>query len=282
MPDRLTRQGALNLTSMLDRVANVLQHRAEVLGIPADVALDFAKRADMISDAIEKQAAANYPLVDSTPAQKNDPEVKGVTPMSGGKVDDKPASSDQNKPETYNYGGKKAAGEPEPVQDEDDKKNESTSDKAPDEPKTAGCEKLPEGGMRDNCEAKKSEGEGKKDEAKTAAADFPVQPGKDETGTSVDHGTAGFDANAIGDDHGGPRLQEEPWMAGHFSQENFHVLRNKVEQNLLPAVGEADAKLASLRSLVADIQASMTKMEKDAAAASTVEASNDWGFKLTE
>jgi hypothetical protein len=37
--------------------------------------------------------------------------------------------------------------------------------------KEAGCEKLPEGGMRDNCEAKKEEGKGKDKEASANSFD---------------------------------------------------------------------------------------------------------------
>lgn len=212
MPANLTRQGALNLTSTLDRVATVIQERFATLGIPEDVALDFAKRADLISDAVEIQAAANQPL--------SDPEVKGVSPTSGGTTAESPKSKDQNKPDTYYYG--KSAGEVPEAFKKQWEKNEKGGDKDKDK---------------------------KEASAKMAAPEFPVEPGKDETGESVDHGTAGFDANAIADDDGGPRLSQpdEGWMAGHFSQDKYHALRGKVQDGALPALNEVDAKLASLQ-----------------------------------
>lgn len=185
-PKKLTRQGALNVTRELDRLATVIQNNAEVFGIPAAVAVDFAKRADVISDAIELQAASNFPLkegaeADSVPADA-DPDVKGVSADSGGKVDDSPKSKDQNKPDSYYFGGKKGSAE-------------------------------------------------------------WAQPAKDETGTSVSPNNGGWDPNAIGDDHGGPFVSqpdESSYMAGRFAQNWFHELRDKVESNTVPRLGQVD------------------------------------------
>lgn len=66
MSDTLTRQGARNLTRTLDRVAEIVQNRYTLLGLPGDVALDFAKRADLISDAVELTASALNPLDNQT------------------------------------------------------------------------------------------------------------------------------------------------------------------------------------------------------------------------
>jgi hypothetical protein len=110
MSDLLTRQGARKLTQTMDRVANTLHSHAAVLGVPADIAADFAKRSDILCDTIELKAVANFPpdgktaegqQVNKTPAADADPEVKGVSPESGGTTDDNPKSTDQNKPETY-------------------------------------------------------------------------------------------------------------------------------------------------------------------------------------
>jgi hypothetical protein len=60
---RLTRQGARNLTAALDNIAQVVQHRAELLGLDARTATDFAYRCDLLSDAIERTAATNFPRV---------------------------------------------------------------------------------------------------------------------------------------------------------------------------------------------------------------------------
>jgi len=58
---KLSRQGARNLTATLDRVATVVQNNPELLGIDAKIAMDFARRCDLLSDAIETTAVINYP-----------------------------------------------------------------------------------------------------------------------------------------------------------------------------------------------------------------------------
>jgi hypothetical protein len=62
MSQKLTRKGARNFTELVDRVAEIAQKQASALGLPERVALDFAKRCDLISDAVELTAAANFPL----------------------------------------------------------------------------------------------------------------------------------------------------------------------------------------------------------------------------
>ena len=57
----LTRQGARRLTSMLDRIASVIQDHPGVLGINNKIAKDFAYRCDLLSDAIETRAVQNFP-----------------------------------------------------------------------------------------------------------------------------------------------------------------------------------------------------------------------------
>ena len=59
---RLTRQGARNLTAALDNIAQVVQQRAALLGLDTRTATDFAYRCDLLSDAIERTASANFPL----------------------------------------------------------------------------------------------------------------------------------------------------------------------------------------------------------------------------
>ncbi len=61
MADNLTRHGARTLTESLDRIATAVQHNAAVLGLPGNIAQDFAYRCDLISDAVEKTAASNFP-----------------------------------------------------------------------------------------------------------------------------------------------------------------------------------------------------------------------------
>ena len=120
---RLTRQGARNLTAALDNIAQVVQHRAALLGLDTRTATDFAYRCDLLSDAIERTASANFPLKSAANA----------------------------------YG-----------------------------------------------------------------------KGNDDEGMSVEHGEGGFDPNLIGDEVPGPleiiEPPKEPWMAGNFTQEKYHVL----------------------------------------------------------
>jgi hypothetical protein len=70
MDRHLTRQGALNVTSDIDRIATLVAGvrqpdgsyvggQYEALGIPEKIAYDFAWRCDVLSDAIEKRAVAN-------------------------------------------------------------------------------------------------------------------------------------------------------------------------------------------------------------------------------
>lgn len=70
---RLTRQGARNLTAALDNIAQVVQHRAAMLGLDKRTATDFAYRCDLLSDAIERTASENFPL----PRQAADAYGKG-------------------------------------------------------------------------------------------------------------------------------------------------------------------------------------------------------------
>jgi hypothetical protein len=57
----LTRRGARSLTAAMDRIATVIQNNPDVLGIDPKIALDFARRTDLLSDAIETTATVNFP-----------------------------------------------------------------------------------------------------------------------------------------------------------------------------------------------------------------------------
>jgi hypothetical protein len=58
---QLTREGALNLTATLDRIASAVQENPALLGIDTKIAKDFAYRCDLISDAVERTAVTNFP-----------------------------------------------------------------------------------------------------------------------------------------------------------------------------------------------------------------------------
>lgn len=57
---RMTKKGARRVTADLDRIAGLLQEEWRSLGIPRHIAFDYAKRTDMISDAVERTAQINH------------------------------------------------------------------------------------------------------------------------------------------------------------------------------------------------------------------------------
>ena len=145
------------------------------------------------------------------------------------------------------------AGDEEKPKDEEEAKKEAADI-------TAGCEKLPEGGMRDNCEKKKEEGKeaaSKKSEDKDEDEEAKKGSKKkavDETGTSVEPapGNQGFDANDIADEKAGPLeiiAPVEGFMGGHFTQERFQQLREKQEGGQIGF--KVSASMARLRRLAA-------------------------------
>lgn len=81
---RLTRQGARNLTAALDNIAQVVQHRAAMLGLDKRTATDFAYRCDLLSDAIERTASANFPLSRQAGEKGSDDEGMSVEHGEGG------------------------------------------------------------------------------------------------------------------------------------------------------------------------------------------------------
>lgn len=76
---KLTRRGAANVTTDLDRIANLFQSRAAALGVPAKIAQDFAYRCDLLSDHIEKYASR----VDSDRTAAVDETGTSVEPEPG-------------------------------------------------------------------------------------------------------------------------------------------------------------------------------------------------------
>lgn len=51
---KMSRQDTKLFTSNLDKIASLIQERGHLLGIPEKVAMDFAYRCDLISDAAER------------------------------------------------------------------------------------------------------------------------------------------------------------------------------------------------------------------------------------
>lgn len=54
----MTKKGAREVTQTLDRIANLFQSEAALLGVPVKIAHDFALRCDMLADHIERTAAS--------------------------------------------------------------------------------------------------------------------------------------------------------------------------------------------------------------------------------
>jgi hypothetical protein len=57
---KATVQGVGRVTASLDQLADTFQHHAESLGVPVKVAMDFAYRCDLLSDAMDRGKTAGY------------------------------------------------------------------------------------------------------------------------------------------------------------------------------------------------------------------------------
>ena len=74
---KLTKKGAREVTATLDRIANLFQTEAATLGVDARIASDFAYRCDLLSDHLEKTAAADALGQDLNSNQEYDPSDIG-------------------------------------------------------------------------------------------------------------------------------------------------------------------------------------------------------------
>lgn len=228
----LTRQGALAVTTDMDKLATLFQHNAEILGVPTHIASDFAYRLDLLSDHVEKHAirmaaeagepesepeaeVADKAAAESEPEVEKEPKAEVAKEAAAKKADFDAGSIAKTVPgpleiveppkEPFMGGhfkqdkfhelhdkqvsgglGKSAKLAAFDVLasafksvfaaegDEKEEAAESPAEEAKEQAKeaaskSAGCEKLPEGGMRDNCEAKKAEGAESKDDSKEAS-----------------------------------------------------------------------------------------------------------------
>ena len=92
---KLTRRGAANVTTDLDKIANLFQNQAEVLGIPPKIAQDFAYRCDLLSDHIEKHAtrlAADEGEKEEEAEAETAAAKKAAIDETGKSVEPKPAN----------------------------------------------------------------------------------------------------------------------------------------------------------------------------------------------
>lgn len=53
---KMTKKKAVEIANQLDKIANLVQSEPEVLGLPPHIALDFARRCDLLSDRVEHTA----------------------------------------------------------------------------------------------------------------------------------------------------------------------------------------------------------------------------------
>jgi hypothetical protein len=75
---KLTKKGAQSVTADLDRLANLFQADHKTLGIPAKIAMDFAYRADLLSDTIEKAAGIEREAMTVVPEDGFNPDEIGA------------------------------------------------------------------------------------------------------------------------------------------------------------------------------------------------------------
>ena len=71
MSKKLSKQGALQVTHDLDRMANLFESEHEVLGVSEKVASDFGLRCDLLSREVEKTAGIER----DTEGKFTDPEI---------------------------------------------------------------------------------------------------------------------------------------------------------------------------------------------------------------
>jgi hypothetical protein len=103
MANKLTRKGALNVTTLFDRVANILKDAGEVLEIDSKVAHDMQMRLDLLSDHVEKVAARNFPIDTKEAAASNG----GWDPNQIGEVQP-PLKHDADEPYMATFDGKES------------------------------------------------------------------------------------------------------------------------------------------------------------------------------
>lgn len=110
----LTRAGAFEATQHVDRLANLIEIEAATLGIDENLKKQAIEVLDTLSDAVEKQAATNYPL------------TAGELPPALQKINDEKAEKKDEE-------SKKKAGElPPALQKINDEKKEEAKKKAAD------------------------------------------------------------------------------------------------------------------------------------------------------
>jgi hypothetical protein len=90
----MTKKGARSVTANLDRLATLFQEEFETLGVPSHIASDFARRCDMLSDAIEKKAGIERTALDELDVVKE----KGFDPEAIGEEVSGPEEGDSDEP----------------------------------------------------------------------------------------------------------------------------------------------------------------------------------------
>lgn len=99
---RLTKKGALEVTSRLDHIASEIQANHETWGIPQKLAQDFAYRCDLLSDFMEKRAGVSRKALTEYDPVKEPTEVGGEDPEMLGEEKGGPLRQDSD--ETYMRG----------------------------------------------------------------------------------------------------------------------------------------------------------------------------------
>ena len=89
---KMTKKGALAVTSALDRIATLFQQDFAVLGVPQHIAADFAYRCDLLSDRVERTAGLKRQALTELDVNKE----KGFDPEAIGEEQSGPLEGDSD------------------------------------------------------------------------------------------------------------------------------------------------------------------------------------------
>jgi len=90
----MTKKGARTVTAALDRIASLMQEEFTTLGVPERIAMDFAYRCDLISDAVERQAGLDRKALTELDVNQE----QGFDPETIGEEDGGPLEGDSDEP----------------------------------------------------------------------------------------------------------------------------------------------------------------------------------------
>jgi hypothetical protein len=87
MGKKMTKKGAIQVTSALDNLAQLFEDRHSTMGVPARVAKEFALRCDLLADFIEKKAGLKKALTGDDPVKEPGFNPEEVGEEVGGPIE---------------------------------------------------------------------------------------------------------------------------------------------------------------------------------------------------